>query len=227
MAGQEATAPDSVCHPDVWALLPWAATGTLDGMDRRAVEDRLATCDSCRAELARCHVVAAAVLAAPVPARSPTAADVSRVLARAGAAGDTPSPIRAWARRWRAQVRRELAVLRHAPPALRWTVAFQGALIVLLVSLAVWQAAIPASPYQTLARGGEGAAGARPEIRVAFAEDMTERELRALLASVEGALVGGPSTLGIYTIRVESPSAALETLRAHAKVRLAEPSPGR
>jgi hypothetical protein len=57
---------------------------------------------------------------------------------------------------------------------------------------------------------------------------MTERELRTLLTSVGGTLVGGPSALGIYTVRVEPSSGtlgpALEKLRAHGKVRLAEPS---
>jgi hypothetical protein len=58
---------------------------------------------------------------------------------------------------------------------------------------------------------------------------MTERELRALLTSVGGTLVNGPSALGIYTVRIEpssdAPGVALEELRAHGKVRLAEPSP--
>ena len=48
---------------------------------------------------------------------------------------------------------------------------------------------------------GDHAGGARLQIRIAFAEDMTERELRALLTSVGGTLVSGPSALGIYTVR--------------------------
>src|SRR6185295_12774182 len=84
MTRHEALAPDSTCHPEVWALMPWAVNGTLEGHERRAVEERLATCTSCRAELARCHAVAAAVLAAPAQTWSPSPADVSRILARAG-----------------------------------------------------------------------------------------------------------------------------------------------
>ena len=101
----------------------------------------------------------------------------------------------------------------------------------LLASIVVWQATPPAPVYRTLARTGEHAGKAQLLIHVAFTEDMTERELRALLTGVGGTLVSGPSPLGIYTIRIEPPSAApevaLEKLRAHGKVRLAEPSANR
>jgi hypothetical protein len=99
---------------------------------------------------------------------------------------------------------------------------------VLLASLVVWQATTPAPVYRTLARSGDHAGVAHPQFQVAFTEDMTERELRALLTSVGGTLVGGPSALGIYTVRIDpsstTPGVALEKLRAHGKVRLAEPS---
>lgn len=229
MTRHEALAPDSTCHPEVWALLPWAVNGTLEGQERRAVEERLATCPSCRVELARCHAVAAAVLAAPAQPWSPSQADVSRILARAGAADDPEPRITAgWGRR-RGQMRRVLAALAPTPPVLRWAFAVQGALVVLLASLVVWQATAPAPVYRTLAKSGEHAGEAGPKIQVAFTEDMTERELRALLTGVGGTLVGGPSALGIYTVRIEpssdGPGVALEKLRAQAKVRLAEPSP--
>jgi anti-sigma factor RsiW len=231
MTRHDALAPDSTCHPEVWALLPWAVNGTLESNERRVIEERLATCPSCRAELARCHVVAAAVLAAPARTWSPSPADVSRILARASAADDSEPPLTAWWGRRRDEIRRVLAALTPTPPILRWAFAVQGALVVLLVSLVVWQATPPAPVYRTLAKSGEHAGEAHLQIDVAFAEDMTERELRTLLTSVGGTLVGGPSALGIYTIRIEpssaTPAVALETLRAHGKVRLAEPSPDR
>jgi len=229
MTRPDALAPDSTCHPEVWALLPWAVNGTLEGRERRAVEERLATCPSCRAELARCHVVAAAVLAEPVPTWSPSPEDVSRVLSRASAADGPEPPITAWWGRRRDQIRRALAALAPTPPILRWAIGVQGALVVLLAFLVVWQAATPAPVYRTLARSGDHAGEAHLQVQMAFTEDVTERELRALLASVGGTFVGGPSALGIYTVRIEpspaGPGAALEKLRAHGKVRLAEPLP--
>ena len=229
MTRHEALAPDSTCHPEVWALLPWAANGTLEGHERRAVEERLATCPSCRAELARCHAVAAAVLAAPAQTWSPSPADVSRILARANAADGPESSITAWWGRRRDQIRRALAALTPTPPVLRWAFAVQGGLVLLLASLVVWQATAPAPVYRTLAKSGDHAGEAGLKIHVAFTEDMTERELRALLTTVGGTLVGGPSALGIYTVRIDpssgTPAVALEKLRAHGKVRLAEPLP--
>jgi len=229
MTPHEALAPDATCHPEVWALLPWGVNGTLEGHERRAVEERLATCPSCRAELARCHVVAAALLAAPARTWSPSPADVSRILTRVSAADESEPRLTAWLGRRRDQIRRVLASLTPTPPILRWAFAVQGALVVLLVSLVVWQATTPAPAYRTLAKSGDHAGEAGLKIHVAFAEDMTERELRALLTSVGGTVVGGPSALGIYTVRVGpssgDPGLALEKLRAHGKVRLAEPSP--
>jgi anti-sigma factor RsiW len=150
MTRHDALAPDSTCHPEVWALLPWAANGTLEGHDRRAVEEGLATCPSCRAELARCHEVAAAVLAAPARSWSPSPADVSRILARATAADEPEPPITAWWGRRRDQIRRALTALTPAPRILRWALAVQGALVVLLAFLVVWQATAGAG-HQTLA----------------------------------------------------------------------------
>lgn len=229
MTPHDALAPDAACHPEVWALLPWAVNGTLEGHERRVIDERLATCPSCRAELARCHVVAAAVLAAPARTWSPSSADVSRILTRVSAADDTEPPITAWWGRRRDQIRRTLAALTPTPPILRWAVAVQGALVVLLASVVVWQAIPPAAVYRTLAKSGDHAGEPGLKIHVAFTEDMTERELRALLTGVGGTLVGGPSPLGIYTVRVEpssaAPGVALEKLRAHGKVRLAEPLP--
>jgi hypothetical protein len=135
---------------------------------------------------------AAAVLAAPARTWSPSPADVSRILARATAADESEPPLTAWWGRRRDQIRRVLAALTPTPPILRWAFAVQGALVVLLASLVVWQATTPAPVYRTLARSGDDAEQAGPRIQVAFTEDMTERELRALLTSVGGTLVGGP-----------------------------------
>ena len=44
MTPHDALAPDSTCHPEVWALLPWAVNGTVEGHERRAIEECLATC---------------------------------------------------------------------------------------------------------------------------------------------------------------------------------------
>ena len=67
------------------------------------------------------------------------------------------------------------------------------------------------------------------QIRVVFADDITEKELRTLLASVGGTIIHGPSALGVYTVTIPLAGRAqlgpvLEALRAHPQVRLAEPT---
>jgi hypothetical protein len=64
-----------------------------------------------------------------------------------------------------------------------------------------------------------------------FAEDTRESELRALLTSVNGTIVDGPSSIGVYTIAVplspatpEAVTNLLRVLRAQPQVRLAEPA---
>jgi len=113
---------------------------------------------------------------------------------------------------------------------MRWALAAQAALLVLLVVLtAVPGVLAPRAPYQTLADGGRAQTG-QGQINIVFAEDITERELRTLLGRVQGKIVDGPSAIGVYTIGVQAstpdgltPIVAL--LRTDPKVRFAEPAP--
>ena len=64
-------------------------------------------------------------------------------------------------------------------------------------------------------------------IHVVFAEDITEREMRALLGRVEGSIVEGPSAMGVYTVEIparapDRVAATVEVLRGDSKVRFAE-----
>ena len=119
MARHEALAPDSTCHPEVWALLPWAVNGTLEGEDRSAIEERLATCPSCRAELARCHVAAAAVLATPARARirETSAGDGDQVWAGAASTAAAIAWHRASSARHEGHVARRSSTARRSWPS--------------------------------------------------------------------------------------------------------------
>jgi len=109
--------------------------------------------------------------------------------------------------------------------------------IVLLAAVIILNLAPSIAPplaYRTLSRVEQNAVtGLDPDsvhISVVFADDITERELRALLSTVQGMIVAGPSPMGVYTVAVPASGderaartrATLETLRAHTKVRLAE-----
>jgi anti-sigma factor RsiW len=209
-------------HETVWELLPWHAKGTLEAPDAVAVEDHLTRCHSCREELARCRQ-----LAASLPDRdtwAPDAADVARLWARIEAL--EPAAARATRGRRAGGLGARLAVLLAGPSPLRWALAAQAALIVLLGAALLWPALAPRPDYHTLSRPEQSPDG--PRVRIVFAEDATEPEMRALLHQIGGAIVGGPSTTGVYTVRIargsaDGPTRALEAARAHPKVRLAEP----
>jgi hypothetical protein len=113
--------------------------------------------------------------------------------------------------------------------------AAQGAMILLLVGVLVWQAPFsPGSLYRTLADDSDQAHQNQAHLQVAFTDDMTEPELRALLTSIGGTIVKGPSVLGFYTVEIPVSEASpelvdpiLDEVRAHRKVRFAEPTPTR
>jgi anti-sigma factor RsiW len=219
-------------HREVWELLPWYVNGTLDGQESQRVARHLSTCSACQTELTRCHDLAAAVHAAEEVAWAPSREHLSRVLARIDAA-DAP---RAWAGSWWQQLcTRCLGYrlwLQRTPSPVRWALATQGALILLLLGVIVWQAPFAPEPfYRTLADVNEQAPQDRVRIRVVFTPDMTAQEIRTLLHAIGGTIIKGPSSLGVYTVEVASAGTApdrasmvLDAIRAHRKVRLAEPA---
>src|SRR5262249_15888942 len=121
-------------------------------------------------------------------------------------------------------------VLQTTPFSVRWTLAAQGVLVGLLASALVWQmSAVSSGQYRTLSAEHDHVPQSQGQIRAVFAEDMMEHELRALLTSIGGTIVQGPSQLGVYTVGILQPEdrsdliRLVQTMRAHPKVRLAEP----
>jgi hypothetical protein len=99
----------------------------------------------------------------------------------------------------------------------------------------VWQAPFSTVPlYRTLADDSDQARQGQAHLQVALTDDMTEQGLQALLTRIGGTIVKGPSTLGVYTVEIPVSEGApdlidpiLDVVRAHPKVRLAEPIPSR
>jgi hypothetical protein len=84
--------------------------------------------------------------------------------------------------------------------------------------------------YRTLSSEPKPVSADRVPLRLVFAEDITERELRALLLPLGATIVQGPSPIGVYTVEIPLAEATserlppmLKRLRAHPKVSLAEP----
>jgi anti-sigma factor RsiW len=235
MTPPEANARNNRVHQEVCELLPWYVNGKLEGRDREAVETHLSTCPTCQAELGHCRDLAAAVQATGETAWSPSPSHFSRLLARIDAAEVYDAQGSGWRERLRAQCARHLQALQTTPRIVRWALAAQGAMILFLVGVLVWQAPISPEPlYRTLADDGDQARQNQAHLQVVFADEMTEKEVRALLTNIGGTIVRGPSALGVYTVEIPVSAGSpdlldpiLDAVRAHPNVRLAEPTPTR
>ncbi len=206
-------------HKTCWKLLPWYVNDTLERAERAGVEQHLESCDACRDEVAslkdlRLHV------RDTIPrtnAASVDDASVDRGLHQVQHRIDERDRIRSW-----------------PSPGVRWVLAGQAAAILLLVSMLAWPTA-PEQPkiFETLSAPPQAVSqeeGDSQTLRIVFDEAAKEIELRRLLRSVNAEIVGGPTDVGAYTLRVERELEAIERdatvlsrLRTDPLVRLAEP----
>jgi anti-sigma factor RsiW len=213
-------------HREAWELLPWYVNGTLENPELDAVQAHLGECEACREEAARCRQLAVAVQAASPGGRAPSPERLARLLERIDRTERTAGGP-AW-RRWLGGTAARLRdALRTTAPPIRWVLAAQGALVVLLAAWGIWQAAAGGAPaYRTLADPSDPPGAVQARIRLVFADDTPERDIRALLRRIDGSIVAGPSLAGAYTVELADAAArpaALDTLRASPGVRLAEP----
>jgi Putative zinc-finger len=231
MTQHEANARNNRCHEEACELLPWYVNGRLEGREREDIEKHLSTCPACQAELRHCRDLAAAVQAAGETHWSPSPGHFSQLLARIDAAEAHGAQGGSWWEPLRALCARHLRALQTTPHLVRWVLTAQGAMILLLVGLLVWQAPFSPGPlYRTLADDRDQTRQNQAQLQMAFTDDMTDQELRALLTSIGGTIVKGPSPLGFYTVQIPvsegSPDLVdpiLDAVRTHRKVRLAEP----
>jgi hypothetical protein len=223
-------------HKRVWDLLPWYASGTLEGSEQRAVESHLAACAPCREELAVQRQLSQALQQVPEVAPAPHPAQFARLMARIDSE-ETAGP------RWWAALR---DLFTATPTAVRWTLAAQLGFVLLLgTTLALnRRPAEPVEPvnplpapavYQTLSDPAPAPAQANPasrassaSLRVVFSPGTSEQEIRDLLLGIRGQITAGPSPLGVYIVDVPAGPDRLEDvlahLRAHQQISFAEPA---
>jgi len=206
-------------HKTCWKLLPWYVNDTLEQAERTGVEQHLVSCDACRQEVASLKNLRLHVRDAMPPESVPVdeTASVTRVLQQVLHRIDDGERVRSW-----------------PSPSVRRMLAGQAAAILLLASMLVWPTA-PDQPkiFETLSAPPTATSRAVDDfqtVRIVFDEAAREIELRRLLRSVKAEIVGGPTDIGAYTLRVERQSEVtdgeglvLSRLRADPMVRLAEP----
>ena len=220
-------------HQPALELLPWWVNGTLDRDELELVEGHLAVCQECGDEELSVRQQLAAVRSADDVAPSPNPVALGRTRERIEAYERQHSHPRSAVSLLAARGRRIVATLFEVPRAWRWVLAAQLLAIALLVGLVSShrESPLPRGEFYTLADPVTGAES--PDITVVFDPAATELEIRRLLREIGGEVAGGPSSLGVYRIRLteghdDPVDVVVSILRSQAIVRFAEarPRPG-
>lgn len=217
-----------LAHQDAWELIPWYVNGTLGTAETVGFEAHLQRCPLCQREVAVNRELAVAVRdAGELPSAE---AGLERVLERLDEApgrGEAPPAPRRGAGRllpswWSAAPR----------PARRLVAAQLAAVLLLALTLGVvlsggGPGTSPPASFRTLSSPRPAAADTSEgfRVRLLFSPQVTEPELRHVLLTDGGRLVGGPSPAGVYTALYPAAAdvaAVLKRLRGNRGVELAE-----
>ena len=217
-------------HTELEDLVPGYVMGTLSGTERAALKRHLAECERCRSEILHYeflmdHLPAATATWKPSPAHfAKILAGVDKLEGMA----EKPGTIRP-AAATTGFFQRICSFFSQTSRPVRWTLALET---MALAGLSLF-VMLPHGPnstagaayYETLSNTETPATMQGLSVRLMFTEDMTTRELLELLKQAKAQIRQGPSAVGYYTVEVTTGDAAksLTTLRAHPKVRLAQP----
>lgn len=207
------TTPHNLAPPHPTAtLLPWYLTGTLKESERQAVDEHLASCADCRAELAHLTHLRTPVKTAFAEETTPELRVQQQVMIRiqaetlpAHSAGPTTSKegaaesVEQWFRRL------------FAP---RWIPALAVILLIGQLTLLLWtageQTALP--PSHIASRGIQPVS---TKIVLVFQDSIPEARIRATILALKGRLVDGPTVDGRYTIEIPSTETAALDQQLH------------
>lgn len=217
MAGHVIPLP-SDRHLDADSLLPWYLTGSLDAAERARVEAHLAGCADCQAELKVEHALRAQIADLNL--------DVEQDWATLKARLEGDSSRRARAGGWRAWLGAALpgqadGKRRAGARGSAWAWAPALAMLLLLAGMLTTNTVRPAR-YHLL---GAAQAPAAANGVVMFRPRTSEADVRRILKSNHARMVDGPTSAGVWLIRVpgEDRAARLARLRGEAEIALAEP----
>jgi anti-sigma factor RsiW len=195
-------------HDEAQRLLPWFVNGTLVPDEIALVENHMAECAECRAELQAERELADAFASMPVDVDSSWSNIEQRLQA------EQPNVIRpdVW---WR----------RKVPVA--WAVAspLAAAAAMALVFVNVNPAQPVNQEYRAL---GAPTVSRSANVVVLFEANSREKDMRAALDAADARLVDGPTETGAYLVLVDGAKRdrALKSLRDSNAIALAEPIDG-
>ena len=191
---------EHTAHPE--ELLPWFVNGTLSDEGRHEVKQHLESCSQCQQEIALLQKMRAQVKEAPI--QSPGELGLNRLLN---------------------EVRHERAVtsVRTQSQSGWWRtgLAIAASLIIFIQAGLLLDAWFLSKPMVPLA--GPQQHGA--VLQVSFEPTATEAQIRAVITQVDAAFIDGPSSLGLYRIRLEAGTSemssiqkTIEHLRQHTSI---------
>lgn len=183
------------------ALLPWYVNGTLREAERLQVDRHLAACDACRTELEELTVMK----------RTLTATYASQ-----------PELSEAAARRLRDRIGREVRTDLEAVPSspslptlidrwlralftVQWVPTMAVLALAVQIGLLIW-VSTPAPPPESVTSRSLSMQTAT--LSIVFQPNAPEEHIRAMLQSVHGRIIDGPTADGQYRIEVPSADAA-------------------
>lgn len=198
-------------HAAAFELLPWFANGTLHGAERTAVREHLNGCLTCRRELEMLQALTQALRAPSADQRCEQALRRlhARMAPRAAARTRASSP--PWA----------------AAAVLTLVIGLVASLSDNTEASVAWLKNTGLSMMSQSHIAPTSSEAVRAHL--VFYDNITERQLRALLLSVGADLIEGPTPQGVYTVaftRTTNPDeiwAALTELRHSRRVVYAEP----
>jgi anti-sigma factor RsiW len=200
--------PANIGHEQAEALLPWYATGQLEGNERALVEKHLASCVACQRQLRFDHR-----LVEEFPALDPQFdGNWARLRGRIDREARSPRRIVPWTGAWDLLKRRAVAALAAAQLAF---VVIAGAV---LLSLSRPQ-------YQALGSAGPPAAA---NVVVMFRTTATHSQVLETLRASGASVVGGPTSAGAFLVHVpqDRRPAVVAMLQVDPQVELAQPVDG-
>jgi anti-sigma factor RsiW len=198
-------------HDTAWDLIPWFVNGSASAQNSAELEQHLAQCADCRAEVTTQQAVMRAMSRGAVVESMPNAS-LQKLWSKIDApAGESEMP---------ASTRRSTVV--------RWLTA---AVIVQALLLGVMSAMVKSRQqsaetpaFRTVSSPAVPVAA--PGVRAVFASSLTLGDLHMLLAQAHLQIVAGPSSDGVYSLALQSSAddvnQALLAVRAHPAARFAE-----
>jgi hypothetical protein len=212
-------------HDYVWELLPWYVNDGLSRQEFDEVDAHVHDCPLCQREVERCKNEYQAVKSNEDGSWTPSAPHFAKLMTNVDAYEKrraAPARSESWLAKW-------FPWLNATPGPARFTLALQGALVLALATTLFYRNLVPTEGYRTLSNPSAQTQKLGIQFRVVFSDDISEKQIRELLLSIDSQLIDGPSPLGVYSIALSEKNSSsnaaahsLAALRANPKVRLAE-----